>query len=188
MRWYDAVTGRRRQARNNLDSLFLVPSAALTLQTAADWQPTGTGGVCYRGAAGPAFAQTQAQVAALIHDGDGPDVEFSTDQFGFTWLVTRSSPDDLTDLCTDLHAVNTSLEEQGFAGGLLCSMVTFTSGAQRLGLVYLYKQGTFYPFVPAGPRQRDNLTELGVRDLLAAELPMEPDLQKWLAVWEAPGL
>ena len=29
---------------------------------------------------------------------------------------------------------------------------------------------------------------LSVRDLLAAELPMEPDLQRWLAVWKAPGL
>ena len=31
MRWLDAVTGRRRQAANNLDALFLVPSAAVTL-------------------------------------------------------------------------------------------------------------------------------------------------------------
>jgi len=27
-----------------------------------------------------------------------------------------------------------------------------------------------------------------VRDLLGEELPMEPDLQRWLAVWKAPGL
>ena len=30
--------------------------------------------------------------------------------------------------------------------------------------------------------------ELSVRDLLAPELPMEPDLQRWLAIWKAPGL
>ena len=39
MRWLDAVTGRRRQAANNLDALFLVPSAAITLETAAGYAP-----------------------------------------------------------------------------------------------------------------------------------------------------
>ena len=55
-------------------------------------------------------------------------------------------------------------------------------------LVYLYRRGSFYPFAPSGPQQRDNLLEIQVRDALAAELPMEKDLQRWLAVWGAPGL
>ena len=193
MRWLDAVTGRSRQAKNDLDALFLVPSAAITLQTAGGWSPTGVGGVCYRAAGGAAFAQTQQDVTSLIQDdADAPDVEVSTDGFGFTWLVVHGDPDDITDLCTDLHAVNTSLEEQGFGSGLLCSMVTFENtaagGGRRVGLVYLYKQGTFYAFAPTGPQTRDNLTELAFRDQLAAELPMEQDLQKWLALWQAPGL
>ena len=59
------------------------------------------------------------------------------------------------------------LEEQGFGSGLLCSIVTFRGrGGRRVGLVYLYKQGTFYPFAPSGSR-RDNLLELQVRDHLA---------------------
>ena len=59
-----------------------------------------------------------------------------------------------------------------------------------LGLVYLYKQGTFYPFVPAasrGGRQRDNLAELKVRDLVAGEVPFESDLNRWMALYDAPG-
>ena len=61
-------------------------------------------------------------------------------------------------------------------------------GGNRVGLVYLYKQGTFYPFAPRGPQQRDNLLEIQVRDAVAGELPVEKDLSRWLAVWEAPGL
>ena len=61
------------------------------------------------------------------------------------------------------------------------------AGGRSVGLVYLYKQGTFYPFAPSGT-SRDNLLELQVRDHLAGELPMEPDLQRWMAVWGAPGL
>jgi hypothetical protein len=59
---------------------------------------------------------------------------------------------------------------------------------RTLGLVYLYKQGTFYPFAPRGPQQRDNLLEIQVRDLLADDLPVEPALNRWMPLWGAPGL
>jgi hypothetical protein len=85
--------------------------------------------------------------------------------------------------------VNTALEEQGFGPGLLCTLVPFADASgRRAGLVYLYRRGTFYPFAPKGRQQRDNLLEIQVRDTLAAELPIEEDLQRWLAVWGAPGL
>lgn len=193
MRWLDVVTGRNKRVGNDLDALFLIPSAAVTLQTAAGLAPTGRGAVCYRSAVGAAFTQTQDEITDLIGaDPDAPEVVVSRDDFGFTWLVVDGDPNDLSALCTDLHAVNVGLEAQGFASGLLCSMVTFTvpppDSGRRVALVYLYKRGTFYAFAPAGIDQRDNLTELSIRDHLAAELPMEPDLQRWLALWKAPGL
>jgi hypothetical protein len=189
---WDALTGRSRAKPNNLDALFNVPNAAITLQTAAALNPTGTGSVCFRGAAGAAFAQTRDDVVELIRsDASAPDVEVTSDGFGYTWLVVRRSPDDVVGLCTDLHAVNTSLEIQGFASGLLCSVIPFEDPTgRRVGLVYLYKQGTFYAFAPQpGEAQvRDNLLEISVRDQLTGELPMETDLSRWFALWGAPGL
>lgn len=55
-------------------------------------------------------------------------------------------------------------------------------------MVYLYKQGTFYPFAPRGANKRDNATELQVRGLIENDVPLEKDLQRWLGVWGAPGL
>jgi hypothetical protein len=187
---WETMRARTQPKRNNLDALFLVPSAAITLQTALGFEPTGSGSVCYRSAAGAAFAQAQDDVVALIRDdAEAPEVAVTQDDFGFTWLVVEGDRTDMSGLCTDLHAVNTTLELNGFAGGLLCSMVPFANASgQRFGLTYLYKQGTFYPFAPQGEQSRDTLLELSVRDLLAPELPMEPDLQRWLAVWKAPGL
>lgn len=186
------MSGRMGPKKANLDSLFLVPSAAITLETAAGILATGVGSVCFRAATGAAFAQTQADVVELINaDPEAPDVSVSQDRFGFTWLVARRDPAELGALCTDLHAVNTILEEQGFGGGLLCSLIAFrAAGEHPVGLVYLYKQGTFYPFAPTSGdvETRDNLLELQVRDELNAELPMEPDLQRWMSVWGAPGL
>ena len=71
------------------------------------------------------------------------------------------------------------------------SLVSFRDTTGRtLALVYLYKQGTFYPFAPKpGPgQQRDNLLEMQVRDLVRSDLPVEADLQRWMPVWGAPGL
>jgi hypothetical protein len=138
MGFWDALRGRTTPKRANLDALFAVPSAAITLQAAASMEPVGLGAVCFRAAEGAAFAQTQADVVQLIDaDGTTPPVEEAKDRFGFTWLTCRN--DDVAALCTDLHAVNTSLEAQGFGSGLLCSIVPFAApDGRRVGLVYLY--------------------------------------------------
>jgi hypothetical protein len=192
MGFWQTLTGRSRTVRPNLDALFSLPSAAITLQTSMGFTPTGIGSVCYRAAEGAAFAQTQKDVVELLDNDDDPDVEQSTDDFGFTWLLARQPPDDLAALVTDLHTVNTSLEAQGFGPSLLCSLVGFTDVAgRRLGLVYLYKQGTFYPFAPQpeqGPQRRDNLLEIQVRDQIGNDLPVEKQLNRWMPLWGAPGL
>lgn len=189
MSFLDSLLGRRKPVRANLDALFGVPSAAITLQTAAGFLPTGVGSVCYRRAEGAAFTATQSDVVALLNADDGPDVEQSTDSFGFSWLVCRQDPSDTSALVTDLHAVNMTLEAEGFGPGLLCSLVGFSDAAGRtLALVYLYKQGTFYPFAPLSGQRRDNVLEIQIRDLLTNELPIEGQLSRWMPVWGAPGL
>jgi hypothetical protein len=183
----DAMLGRSKRPSNNLDALFSLPTAAITLQTAAGFEPTGAGAVCFRQAEGAAFAATEADIVQLLDNDEDPDLERSTDQFGFTWLVARQ--DDMSALVTDLHAINTGLEAQGFGPSLLCSMVAFKDPAGRtLALVYLYKQGTFYPFVPLEGQRRDNLLEIQVRDLVKNDLPVEPELNRWMALWDAPVL
>jgi len=192
--FFDAILGRSQPKQANLDALFGVPSAAISLQTALGFEPTGAAAVCYRATVGAGMAGAQRDMTELIAAGvDAPQVTTSTDGYGFTWLQVQrpGGPDaDVAGLVTDLHAVNTTLEAEGFGPALLCSVVVFAdAGGRRVALVYLYKQGTFYPFSPqAGTDRRDNLLEIQVRDVVAGELPVEPDLQRWLAIWGAPGL
>ncbi|HLL08299.1 MAG TPA: hypothetical protein VK393_06545 [Nocardioidaceae bacterium] len=187
MGFLDAVLGRSKPVKPDLDQLFALPSAAITLQVSSGFRPAGVGSVCYRAAEGASFASTQSDVQALLDADDGPAVERSTDSFGFTWLTCRG--DDISALVTDLHAVNRALEDAGFGPALLCSLVAFVDDSgRRFGLVYLYKRGTFYPFAPQPGERRDNAVELQVRGLLTDDLKVEPDLSRWLAVWGAPGL
>ncbi|TAK71037.1 MAG: hypothetical protein EPO13_00620 [Actinomycetota bacterium] len=187
---FDSVFGRRKAVPPDLDQLFAIPSAALTLEASLGLRPTGVGSVAFRPPEGRAFAELQSDVRALLDADAGPAVELTPDSFGYTWLVVRTDPPDVSALVTDLHAVNVSLQDSGFGPTLLCSLVGFVGAdGRRLGLVYLFKQGTFYPFAPdvSGAERRDNILELQVRDELGSDLRIEPELARWFAVWGAPG-
>ena len=189
MGFLDTLLGRSKPAKADLDDLFALPSAAITMQVALGFTATGLGSVCYKPAEGAAFARTEADVQELLDADQGPKVELSKDSYGYTWLVSRHEPTDLVGLVTDLHAVNSSLESGGFGPQLLCSVVAFaTPDGRRTGLVYLYKRGTFYPFAPSSGEKRDNALELQVRAAVGADLPVEADLSRWFPVWGAPGL
>lgn len=189
MGWWDALLGRTKVAKPDLDALFALPSAAVTLQAATGLAPTGIGSVCFRAAEGGAFAALERDVRELLDADEGPPVEQITDGYGYTWLTVRHGPDEVPDLVTDLHAVNSSLEGAGFGPSLLCSLLSFGDGGKRrLAVVYLYKRGTFYPFAPLAGQHRDNALELQVRGALADELKLESDLSRWFPVWGAPGL
>ena len=125
----------------------------------------------------------------MIEGFDGPRVEASRDKYGYTWLLVRRDPDQLSDLVTDVHAVNSSLQDNGFGPYLLCTLISFEDPqGRRLALVYLYKKGTFYPFAPQREPNRDNALELQVKTEVGTDLPLEKDLGRWFPVWGAPGL
>jgi hypothetical protein len=189
VKWLDAALGRTKAVRPDLDSLFAIPDAAVTLEAAMSLRPTGLGSVCFRAVEGSAFSAVQGDIQQLLDADGGPKVEASTDAFGYTWLLVRHEASELPGLVTELHAVNSTLQDNGFAPTLLCSLVGFEAQGDRpVGLVYLYKRGTFYPFAPTGAEQRDTALELQVRAAVGSDLPVEPDLSRWFPVWGAPGL
>jgi PspAB-like protein len=186
----DVLLGRTKPVPPNLDALFALPSAAITLQAATDFAPTGTGSVCFHAAEGKAFGDIEKDVKDLLSMGEAKSlVEITADSYGYTWLVCTHQADDVEGLVTDLHAVNSSLEAGGFGPQLLCTILGFRdSSGNRLGLVYLYKRGTFYPFAPEAGERRNSATEIQVRGVLTNDLKIEPELARWFPVWGAPGL
>lgn len=194
MGFLDILLGRTKPVAPDLDQLFALPSAAVTLQAAAGFVPTGQGAVCFATVEGAAFEQTHREVQALLDadtDRTGPPVELTRDDYGYSWLVSNRAPDQLVELVNDLHAVNSAMEVNGFGPQLLCSLAGFRDdNGRRLALVYLYKRGTFYPFapLPGAAQRRDNALELQVKAALTDDLRVEQDLSRWFPVWGAPGL
>jgi len=256
---FDTLLGRTKPVRANLDALFSLPSAAITLQVTAGLLPTGRAGVCFKPPAGQPFAEMQAELEQLLATPDDPapgapapspapsspdvaspdaaspdaaspdatspsvptpsapqapgappkpTVRHVGDKFGYRWIIVEATAVD--DLVTRVHMVHSSLQDAGWSTQLLCSVFGFApgpaqgadapadsgapeaSGAEAdtitrpLYIVYLAKQGTFYPFAPTGAEQRDNELELRLKGMLADDLPIEPDLSRWFPMWDLP--
>jgi hypothetical protein len=238
---FDTLLGRTKPVRANLDALFSLPPAAVTLQVTAGLVPTGRAGVCFKPPAGQPFADMQAELEQLLATPDAsgsgapspgatvagasapgtgtqpsastsatpPAVRHVGDKFGYRWIIVEASAID--DLVTRVHMVHSSLQDAGWSTQLLCSVFGFAPGTDQGGddtteatgapaasgspaesitrplyLVYLAKQGTFYPFAPTGPEQRDTELELRLRSMLTDDLPIEPDLSRWFPMWDLP--
>jgi hypothetical protein len=194
MGFLDALLGRTKPAQPNLDKLFGLPGAQITLEASEGLQPTGQAGVCFKPAEGQAFTATESEFTALLNLGDdaGGQVSEKPDQYGYRWVVLQA--DDFQTLVTRAHVTNSTLQDNGYGPQLLCSVFGFAptppAGAARpaatVYLVYLYKRGTFYPFVPAGGERRDNEAELRLKNELGEDLTIEPDLTRWFPIWGVP--
>ncbi len=196
----DVILGRTKPVEANLDKLFALPGARITLEASEGLVPTGQAGVCFKPSAGQGFAETEQEIAGMLagaSSGASAKLSEEADEYGYRWVVVGDA--DFDDLVTHAHFVNSTLREHGYGPQLLCSVFGFApgpapgsapgrSGSVRAStyLVYLYKRGTFYPFVPAGAERRDNEAELRLKAELGKDLSVEPDLERWFPLWGLP--
>ncbi len=158
------------------------------MEVSANLVSTKSAAVCFKPASGAAFENTSVDFRAILAQMDpskAPPRE-STDSMGYTWIIVDS--DDLESLTTEIHSVNSTLEDNGFSSQLLCSVFPFAEkeSSAKVYLIYLYKRGNFYPFAPQGSQRRDNERELSLQAILKGDLPIEPDLERWFPIWEMP--
>jgi hypothetical protein len=185
----DTIFGRTKQVAPNLDNLFGLPTAALTLESELDLVSSGQAGLCFKSGSGESTLTTDDDIKQLLDfDETNNKVTLTNDDLGFKWLVVTDP--DFEALVTRIHAADTSMVEHGLGPRLLCAVFGFVAktppGEGSVRMVYLMKQGTFYPFAPTGPSQRDNELELRVKSFLDTDLPMEKDLSRWMALWNLP--
>jgi hypothetical protein len=184
----DVLFGRKQLKGPADERLFALATAQVTLETELGLKPGGAAAVVFKPLSSGDFQRVGGDIEQLLRASakdSGSTIERKTDKYGFEWLVIRDP--DLEDLVTGVHAVGSELQAQGFGPQLLAAVFRFDGGKRPVYWIYGYKRGKFWPFVPTGEDQkRDNGEELQLKAKLEQELPIEEDLSRWLALFDAP--
>jgi hypothetical protein len=196
---FEVLTGKRKLAKPAPDRLFAISTAYVTMQMALSIESVGGAAIVFQSLATADFREIVREMEQVVRAtaGDsGTTVDTSQDDYGFSWLVLRGQ--DFDSLVVGINAVATAIGDGGYGERLLCAVFAFADDTARppvpLYLIYNFKRGAFYPFVPAagegtageGGGQRDNERELVLRAQLSSELPIETELSRWFALWGIP--
>ncbi len=188
----DVMFGRKKLAEPKEDKLFALSTAAVTLQTELNLKTAGVAAVAFKPQSSGEFRSAFDDIDKLtdaIAQQCGSEVERKSDEFGFDWIIVKDP--DLEDLVTTVHTLASEMTAQGFGPQLLAADFKFASlskegGEHPVYWIYGFKRGAYWPFVPSGDKERDNAMELELKAKLEGELPIEQDLTRWLALFDAP--
>jgi len=179
----DVLLGRKKLE----DRLFALTTAAVTLQVELGLKTSGAAAIAFKPQSSGEFRSAFDDVDKLIDavgEQSGSKIERTSDEYGFDWIVVHDP--DLEDLVGAAHTLAAELTAQGFGSQLLAATFRFDGGEHPVYWIYGFKRGAYWPFVPTGKETRDNATELELKAKLEHELPVEPDLTRWLALFDAP--
>jgi hypothetical protein len=193
MGFLDTVLGRGKKAAGSAkrDRLFALTTANVTMEATLDIHTKGVAAIVFQPLATGDFNQVVKDVEEVVRatgEETGTTVDTAEDTFGYRWLILRDP--DVEDLVVGINAVRDALAVGGYTDRVLCAVFAFAddaAGGRPLYLIYNEKRGSWYPFIPAGgEQQRDSEAELRLRAQLGAELPLEQEVDRWLALWGIP--
>lgn len=185
--FFDALLGRTRPVKSQLEKLFAMSTAYTTLTVDMRERASGRAGICFRPVTSSQFATLEGELTDLLKVSGketGTAIRTTTDPYGFQWVLLEDA--EFEDLVATVHLVSLTLQDGGFGEQLLAAVFRFEEPDHPVYWIYNYKRGNFYPFVPSGERRRDNATELRLAAVMDKELPIEKDFERWYPLWGIP--
>ena len=181
------IFGKAKLKQPADERLFALTTAAVTLQVELELTYAGKGALVFKPVSASAFdevVKAADQLLDSVAQDSGSKITRESDSFGYEWVIVGDPQ--LEDAVSSIHLLASELEQQGFGDRLLAALFRFKGADHPVYWVYGYKDGAFWPFVPAGGHERDNAKELELKAKLEQELPIESDLSKWFAMFDAP--
>jgi len=185
---FDSILGgRKKLATADADRLFAMATAQVTLETSLGMKSRGVAAIVFQQIASADFKEIITDSSELIASaaGDtGTKLEQADDEYGYRWMVFRD--DDFEDLVTAVNTVASELQAGGYGDRVLAAVFAWQDNGQPVDFIYNFKRGRFYPFVPTGDKERDTERELQLKAQLQQDMPIEPELERWFPLWDAP--
>jgi hypothetical protein len=184
----NVLFGRKKLKKAVQEKLFAISTARITLETDLGLKPAGVAGVIFKPLSAAEFVRAENELQELLDvvaQESQSKLERRGDEFGFEWLIVRDN--DFEELVAAVHLIASELVAHGFGEQLLAAAFKFDGGKHPVYFIYGFKRGAFWPFIPTGEgKERDNAEELELKAKIEKELPIEEDLSRWLALFDAP--
>jgi hypothetical protein len=189
MGFLDALLGRSRTAKPaKTDRLFAMSTAYVTLSSEHGVMSAGKAGIVFQPLATSDFQEIVRDTEEVLRatgEETGTTVETTEDAYGYRWAIL--SDPDVEDLVVGVNAVKDALDTSGYGDRVLAAVFAFKDSERPVYFIYNVKRGSWYPFVPApGQQARNTERELQLKAQLGNELPIEPELERWLPLWGVP--
>jgi hypothetical protein len=186
---FDVLRGKRELKQPADDRLFAMSTAYVKLEMELGLHTSGEAAIVFQPLATADFeaiVRDMVEVVKSTGEETGTKVTSTDDEFGYRWIVLADP--EMEDLVVGINAVSTAIGGGGYGERVLCAVFALRDEAGKpVYWIYNYKRGTFYPFVPAdGPQQRDSERELRLKAQIGADLPVEPELERWFPLWGIP--
>jgi hypothetical protein len=184
----NVLFGRKKLKKAVQEKLFAISTARITLESELGLKPSGSAAVVFKPLSAAEFVRAENEMQELLDVAardSASRIERRGDEFGYEWLLIHDN--DFEELVATVHLVASELVARGFGEQLLAAAFRFDGGEHPVYWIYGFKRGAFWPFIPTGEdKERDNANELELKAKLEKELPVEQDLSRWFALFDAP--
>lgn len=189
----------RKSSNDREEGIFSLASAYITLETKLGLTSTNRCGICIKNVNGTYFSDTVSEVQEFLKISSN---EFQTeyvvvnDKYGYLWIMLKGMS--VEDILVASNGIAAVIIDRGFKDQMLAAafefrkVVTPNSNLDRTQLepqflIFNYKRGKFYPFVPLGAQEkRRNDYELTLMSIISKEVPWEAEMNVWYPMWEMP--
>src|SRR3954466_10528259 len=164
-------------------------TANVTLEMELGLKTTGKAAIVFQPLATADFeaiVKDMEEVVRSTGEETGTKVTSTDDEFGYRWMILEDP--EMEDLVVGVNAVSTAIQGGGYGDRVLCAVFAFRDNKGKRGyFIYNYKRGGRSPFVPApGAQQQDQELALPLKAQVGADLPIEPELERWFPLWGIP--
>ncbi|MGB4505223.1 MAG: hypothetical protein WBI44_10090, partial [Syntrophaceticus sp.] len=167
-------------------------STALVSFSELGWESAGRCGLALKPATSVYFQTAAEELRDLLQlsiKETKTKMMIQDDEYHYRWLLFTDS--DFEDLIGLVHMAAQTLKESGYDTQLLAAVFRFEQQKNLespLFLIYNYKRGTFYPYIPIVKEgeKRDNHEEHHLFTMLEKELPWEKDFSLWYPIRGCP--
>jgi hypothetical protein len=182
------------------EGIFSLSSAYITLETKLGLVSTNRCGISIKSTSGVYFSDTVNEVREFLKISSSEfrtEHVIVTDKYDYLWIMLKGMG--FEDILVASNGIADIIIDRGLGDQMLAAAFEFRKPITPSSnsnhppqlepqfLIFNYKRGKFYPFVPLDAQEkRRSDYELTLMSIISKEVPWETDMSVWYPIWDMP--